>query len=87
MTTMKQHVEWVDASQRVPLYAGKFVVEVDCGGNMVYTSTRSYNPTAWQTKGWMNMASNERILFWLDGLHSPGECVAIAQRRAAEDSA
>lgn len=67
------NVYWRDATRRRPQRSGKYVVEVECPGEMCYLSTRSYNATS----GWMGMNPGERVSYWLDNLTSVTECRAM----------
>lgn len=78
-------VHWVDATHRLPLAPGKYVVEIDCGGGLGYTTTRSYNPTHTACKGWVNMLHGESVTHWLEGLRTPHELHLQQLRRDEGD--
>lgn len=80
-------VRWVPAAERLPVYANKYVVMVDAGGGLCYATTRSYNPTAIQSKGWLNMLHGESVSHWMEGLCTPQEQELYALRLQAERDA
>lgn len=68
----RHEVVWRNAWAVLPTLAGKYVVEVECAGEMSYLSTRTFNPD----KGWMDSSSCEVITHWLDELLSVTELKA-----------